>query len=74
MRAFVVTAPVTTRVRNLKSEVHLGPEDGLPKPCVVNTSTLETIPKTALIRRLATLSPSKRDAVDKALSFSLGLD
>ena len=74
LRAFVVAAPVTTRVRHLRSEVTLGPEDGLPKPCVINASTLEMIPKTALIRRLTTLAPAKREAVDSALRFALGLD
>ena len=74
LRAFVVVAPVTTRIRRLRSEVELGPEDGLPKACVINASTLEMIPKTALVRRLTSLSPSKRDAVDSALRFSLGLD
>lgn len=73
-RAFVITAPVTTRVRNLRSEVPLGPEDGLPKSCVVNASTVEMIPKTTLVRRLTALSPSKREAVDSALRYALGLD
>ena len=74
VRAFITVAPVTTRVRNLRSEVALGPEDGLPKPCVVNASTLEMIPKSSLVRCLTSLSPSKREAVDDALRFTLGLD
>lgn len=74
VRTFVVVAPVTTRVRNLPSEVKLGPEDGLPKPCVINASTLEMIPKTALVRRMTSLAPSKRESLDAALRFSLGLD
>ena len=34
--ANVVVALVTTRVRGLPSEVLLGPEDGLPRPCVIS--------------------------------------
>ena len=74
LRAFVVVAPVTTRVRNLQSEVRLGSADGLSKECVIHASTLEMIPKTALVRQLTALAPAKRDALDAALRFSLGLD
>ena len=74
LRDFLVIAPVTSRVRHLQSEVALGVDDGLSKACVVNTSTLETIPKNRLLRRLAALNPSKREAVDKALGYALGLD
>jgi mRNA interferase MazF len=34
VRELVTIAPVTTRVRRVPSEVPLGAEDGLPKPCV----------------------------------------
>ncbi|MCL0048232.1 type II toxin-antitoxin system PemK/MazF family toxin, partial [Dehalococcoidia bacterium] len=36
VRELVTVAPVTTRMRHIPSEVPLGSEDGLPKPCVVN--------------------------------------
>ena len=34
-RAMVLAAPVTARVRGLESEVPLGPEEGLRRPCAV---------------------------------------
>ena len=74
VRRLILAAPVTSRIRHIDSEVPLGPEDGLHKPCAVNTSSIGLIPKTRLIRRIAALSPSKRDALDAALRFSLGLD
>ena len=57
VRELVTIAPVTTRVRRIPSEVTLGMEDGLPKPCVANLDTVTTIPKRALTTRLTVLSP-----------------
>jgi mRNA interferase MazF len=31
VRALVIVAPVTTRIRHIPTEVPLGPEDGLPR-------------------------------------------
>ena len=73
-RSMVLASPVTTRVRRMEAEVELGPEDGLPKACVANASSIELISKSRIIRQIATLSSSKRDALDAALRFSLGLD
>jgi mRNA interferase MazF len=74
VRDLVVVAPLTTRVRNIPSEVPLSPEDGLPKPCVVNLDTLTTIAKKSLRSQLTILSAEKRAAVDAALHFALGME
>ncbi len=60
-------------MRHIPSEVPLGPEDGLPKPCVVNLDTITTIAKRSLQERLVPLSPEKLKAVEAALHFALGL-
>ena len=73
-RRLILAAPVTTRIRKIDSEVPLGPEDGLFKSCAANTSNIGLVAKSRLIRRISALSPSKRDALDAALRFSLGLD
>jgi mRNA interferase MazF len=73
-RSILLAAPVTTRTRGLESQVPLGPEDGLTKLCVADAGSLITVQKTHLIRRIAVLSPAKRDALDAALRYSLGLD
>jgi len=73
IRELVIVAPVTTRIRHIPSEVPLGPEDGLPKPCVVNLDTVTTIAKATLRDKLTTLSPEKLRAVEVALHFALGL-
>ena len=48
-RALVTVAPVTTRIRNIPVEVILGPQDGLPRRCVVNLDTITTISKANLL-------------------------
>ena len=73
VRELVTIAPVTTRVRRIPSEVPLGMEDGLPKPCVANLDTVTTIPKRALTARLTVLSPDKLRAIERALRFALSL-
>ena len=45
IRELVTVAPVTTRVRQIPTEVPLGPAEGLPKSCVVNLDTITTIPR-----------------------------
>lgn len=39
----VLVAPLTTQIRNLPSEVPLGREHGLPKPCVANLDNLALV-------------------------------
>ena len=73
IRELIIVAPVTTRIRHIPSEVPLGPEDGLPKPCVVNLDTITTIARASLRDKLTTLSPEKLKAVEVALHFALGL-
>lgn len=74
VRRLVTVAPVTTRIRGIPVEVPLGPKDGLPRECVVNLDTVTTIPKDALKDHVTTLSRSRMTAVDRALSFALGLE
>jgi mRNA interferase MazF len=73
VRELVTVAPVTTRVRDIPSEVPLGAREGLPKPCVANLDTITTIPKATLTARIAVLTGEKAGAVDRALRFALGL-
>ncbi len=59
VRELVAVAPVTTRIRNIPSEVSLGTEDGLPKACVVNLDTIVTIAKASLGEELRFSAPVK---------------
>lgn len=73
-RELVTIAPVTTRIRDIQSEVSLGLEDGLPKQCVVNLDTITTIAKASLSERLTILGHEKIRDVEKALKFALGME
>ncbi len=73
-RELVTVAPVSRRLRGIRSEVPLGPEDGLPRRCAVNLDSLTTVPKDSLQRYIASLHLVKLQAVDSAIHFALGLD
>lgn len=73
VRALVTVAPVTTRSRGLPVEVPLGPDEGLPRACVANCDTINTISRSHLRRRLGILDPDKVNELDEALRFALGL-
>lgn len=73
IRSSVTVAEVSTVVRAIPSEVTLGTRDGMPRPCVINTDNLVTIPKALLESHIASLSKAKLEQLDVALQFSLGL-
>ena len=73
VRELVIVAPVTTRIRQIASEVPLGLADGLPRACVVNLDTITTIARASLSERMTTLTTEKLKAVEAALHFALGL-
>lgn len=53
----VLAAPVTRTIRDLPSEVRLGPEDGMDTDCVASIDNLRVVPKAYLVDRLCVLSP-----------------
>lgn len=74
VRTSVTVAEVSRTVRGIPSEVPLGPPDGVPRRCALNTDNLVTISKARLEARIALLKPAKLAALDESLRFSLGLD
>jgi mRNA interferase MazF len=73
VRNAVTVAEVTTKIRGIPVEVVLGPEDGLPKKCVVNLDTIATIRKDLLVERISLLRSEKLRQIDKAIKFSLSI-
>jgi mRNA interferase MazF len=67
---FVVLA--TTRIRGVPTEVELGPEDGMPRECVLNADHTDTIAKGYLVERITTLPPEKIAVVCTVLSTATG--
>ena len=74
VRALVIVAPVSTTVRGFAVEVKVGKREGLPKAGVINCDWIVTIPKSALRERIGSLSATKRQRLNDALLFALGLD
>lgn len=73
VRAAVTVVPLTRTVRDIPSEVALGPADGVPKTSVANADNIVTVPKKDLKEYLTTLSPEKVTRLEKAIKFSLDL-
>jgi mRNA interferase MazF len=71
VRNAITVAEVTSTIRGIPVEVELGPEDGLPKKCVVNLDTIVTIRKDLLIERIAILRDEKIEQIDAAIKFAL---
>ncbi|MCJ7789582.1 MAG: type II toxin-antitoxin system PemK/MazF family toxin [Candidatus Atribacteria bacterium] len=74
VRNAVTVAEITSTIRNIPVEVSLGPEDGLPKKCVINLDTIITIRKELLVERITILEPEKIYEVNKAIKFALGME
>lgn len=70
----VTVAPITSTIRGVPSEVALGIEDGMRKPCAANLHNVITVSQQVLGRRLTELSPRRMREVCAALAFALGCD
>jgi mRNA interferase MazF len=68
----VTVAPITTSIRDVPSEVRLGPDDGMKEPCVVNLHNVVTVHRDGLGRRLAQLDETRMGEVCAALGFAVG--
>lgn len=51
----VLAAPVTRTVRNIASELRLGPDDGMVSECAANFDNLRVVPKVYLVERQCAL-------------------
>lgn len=70
----VTVAPITSSIRDVPSEVALGPDDGMKQACAINLHNLVTVSQGALGRRVARLDAHRMRAVCAALAFALGCD
>jgi mRNA interferase MazF len=72
--AAVTVAAITATVRDLPTEVSVGPRHGLRRDSVINCDNLFTVPKSALGRRRGDLGPEELVSLRDALVLALGLD
>ena len=73
VRSAVTVIPLTRTVRGIPVEVPLGPTDGVPRSSAANADTITTVPRDTLEEYLATLTPAKMEALERAIRFALDL-
>lgn len=66
----VLVAPITTRVRRIPTEVSLGEDHGLPRPCAANFDNLLTLPKSALREWVSRLDAEHLNRACRAYRFA----
>jgi mRNA interferase MazF len=66
--AWLVVAPVTRKMREIPTEVALGPEEGLPEQCAATFDNLQPIRRSFLTQRLGRLDDARRGEICRALS------
>ena len=59
----VTVAGITSTIRGLSTEVHVGPAEGLARESVVNCDNLFTLPKAGLGRYRGSLDAEDRKSV-----------
>jgi mRNA interferase MazF len=68
----VTCAPITRTTRGIRSEVQVGPAEGLPEVSVVTCDNIATIPMPMLDEQpVGHLGPETRAALDRALRYAL---
>jgi len=67
----LLAAPITRTVRDIPTEVRLGPDDGMPSECVANFDNLRVVPKAYLVERIAALDPLRMVEACRALRVAV---
>jgi len=68
----VLAAPITRTIRNLPTELKLGPDDGMPVDCAANFDNLRVVPKAYLVDRVCALAPVR--IVEACLAVRAAVD
>ena len=53
----VLAVPVTRTIRDIPTELKLGPTDGMPTECAASFDNLQVVPKANLVDHICTLRP-----------------
>ncbi|MEJ7797268.1 MAG: type II toxin-antitoxin system PemK/MazF family toxin [Solirubrobacteraceae bacterium] len=69
-----LVAPLTTRVRELPTEVALDEADGLPRSCVVSLDNVQPLSRSLLVERIARLRVERMAEVCRALAVAVECD
>jgi mRNA interferase MazF len=69
----ITVAPVTSKIRQIPTQVLLSEQDGMPRECAVNCDHVQTVAKGKIGPVLMTLSADKMEQVGEAIAFALDL-
>lgn len=72
VRQLVTVAEVTTSIRGLAAEVHVGADVGLDRPSVVNCDGLHTVPQASLTTYVGAVGEDILENVCAAVAYALG--
>jgi mRNA interferase MazF len=67
----VIAAPITSTVRNLSTEVSVGPEDGVRIRSVANLDNLQLVARSRLVRKVGRVRASTLAALCDALVIAV---
>jgi mRNA interferase MazF len=67
----VTVVSVTSTLRGIRTEVPLGPEQGLDNTCAAACDNIHTLAVELLSRRLGELGPAKLEALNAAIRIAL---
>lgn len=70
----VIIGPVTSTIRNLSTEVEVGPEDGVRRSSVVNLDNLQLLDRRRLLRRVGRVRPETLRQICSATAVAIGCD
>ncbi|MCL2453724.1 MAG: type II toxin-antitoxin system PemK/MazF family toxin [Micrococcales bacterium] len=70
----VTIAPITSTIRGLSTEVHVGLTNGLDHESVISCDNVMTVPVEALLRPIGYLLPDQESALARALVLAYDLD
>lgn len=68
----LLVAPLTTTVRDIPTEVVLGPDDGLPRACAANFDNVFTLSRARFRNRIGHLPAHRLSEVCQAYRFAAG--
>jgi mRNA interferase MazF len=67
-------APITRTIRGIRSEVEVGPDEGLPEPSIISCDNLITVPVAALDPEpVGHVDLEGRIRLDQALRYALDI-
>ena len=74
VRSLVTVAPITSTIRGLRSEVLVGPRNGLDHESAVNLDLIATVPRESLMRSIGALLDEQESDLTRAFHEAFDLD